>query len=97
MKKVILYTMKGCPWCQIMKDELKEASIKYVERDIDDHKDEYDILVEATSNDYLPALMLITINKGESSDVKLWYPTEISKKYLKRLKKLKTIFKKKGP
>ena len=74
MKKVILYTMKGCPWCQIMKDELKEASIKYVERDIDDHKDEYDILVEATSNDYLPALMLITINKGESSDVKLLVP-----------------------
>ena len=74
MKKVILYTMKGCPWCQIMKDELKEARVKYVERDIDDHKDEYDILVEATSNDYLPALMLITINKGESSDVKLLVP-----------------------
>jgi hypothetical protein len=57
-----------------MKDELKEAKVKYVERDIDDHKDEYDILVEATSNDYLPALMLITINKGESSDVKLLVP-----------------------
>ena len=66
--------MKGCPWCQIMKDELKEARVKYIERDIDDHKDEYDILVEATSNDYLPALMLITINKGESSDVKLLVP-----------------------
>jgi glutaredoxin len=74
MKKVILYTMKGCPWCQMMKDELKEARVKYIERDIDDHKDEYDILVEATSNDYLPALMLITINKGESSDVKLLVP-----------------------
>ena len=65
MKKVILYTMKGCPWCQMIKDELKEARVKYIERDIDDHKDEYDLFVEATSNDYLPALMLITLESGK--------------------------------
>jgi glutaredoxin len=89
MKKVILYTMKGCPWCQIMKDELKEARVKYVERDIDDHKDEYDILVEATSNDYLPALMLITINKGESSDVKLLAPDRDFKEISEAVEKVK--------
>jgi glutaredoxin len=89
MKKVILYTMKGCPWCQIMKDELKEAKVKYVERDIDDHKDEYDILVEATSNDYLPALMLITINKGESSDVKLMVPDRDFKEISEAVEKVK--------
>jgi glutaredoxin len=89
MKKVILYTMKGCPWCQIMKDELKEARVKYVERDIDDHKDEYDILVEATSNDYLPALMLITINKGESSDVKLMVPDRDFKEISEAVEKVK--------
>ena len=89
MKKVILYTMKGCPWCQMMKDELKEARVKYVERDIDDHKDEYDILVEATSNDYLPALMLITINKGESSDVKLMVPDRDFKEISEAVEKVK--------
>ena len=89
MKKVILYTMKGCPWCQIMKDELKEAKVKYVERDIFDHKDEYDILVEATSNDYLPALMLITINKGESSDVKLMVPDRDFKEISEAVEKVK--------
>jgi glutaredoxin len=89
MKKVILYTMKGCPWCQMMKDELKEARVKYIERDIDDHKDEYDILVEATSNDYLPALMLITINKGESSDVKLMVPDRDFKEISEAVEKVK--------
>ena len=89
MKKVILYTMKGCPWCQIMKDELKEAKVKYVERDIDDHKDEYDIFVEATSNDYLPAFMLITINKGESSDVKLMAPDRDFKEISEAVEKVK--------
>jgi len=89
MKKVILYTMKGCPWCQMMKDELKEARVKYIERDIDNHKDEYDILVEATSNDYLPALMLITINKGESSDVKLMVPDRDFKEISEAVEKVK--------
>jgi hypothetical protein len=72
-----------------MKDELKEAKVKYVERDIDDHKDEYDILVEATSNDYLPALMLITINKGESSDVKLMVPDRDFKEISEAVEKVK--------
>lgn len=89
MKKVILYTMKGCPWCQMMKDELKEARVKYIERDIDNHKDEYDIFVEATSNDYLPAFMLITINKGESSDVKLMVPDRDFKEISEAVEKVK--------
>ena len=81
--------MKGCPWCQLMKDGLKEARVKYIERDIDDHKDEYDIFVEATSNDYLPAFMLITINKGESSDVKLMAPDRDFKEISEAVEKVK--------
>ena len=42
---VILYTMKGCPFCQMMKEKLTESMIDYHERDIDDHKDEYDLFV----------------------------------------------------
>ena len=52
----------------MIKDELKEARVKYIERDIDDHKDEYDLIVEATSNDYQPALMMITLERGKSSN-----------------------------
>ena len=45
-KLVILFTMEGCPYCVQMKDQLKESNINFVERDIDEHKDEYDMFVE---------------------------------------------------
>jgi glutaredoxin len=51
-KLLILYTMDGCPFCQMMKEKLIESNISYYERDIDEHKDEYDLFVESTENDY---------------------------------------------
>lgn len=56
---LVLYTMQGCPYCSMMKDKLNEESIKYIERDIDQHKQEYDLFVEVTENDYLPSFMVI--------------------------------------
>lgn len=66
--------MKGCPWCLEMKNTLKESKIKFIERDIDKYKSEYDLFVEATGNDYVPALMLLTLNEGDAQDVKLMAP-----------------------
>jgi glutaredoxin len=74
MKKIILYTMKGCPWCLEMKNTLKESKIKFIERDIDKHKDEYDLFVEATGNDYVPAFMLFTTEGEDTKNVKLIAP-----------------------
>jgi glutaredoxin len=58
-KLVILFSMKGCPHCVTMKDSLKENNIDFIERDIDEYKDEYDLFVEATNNEYVPAFMVI--------------------------------------
>ena len=74
MKQVVLFTMKGCPWCQMMKESLTEAKVKYNERDIDDYKEEYDLFVEATGNEYLPALMLLTVEGDEAKNVTLLAP-----------------------
>jgi len=74
MKKVILYSMKGCPWCLEMKDKLKESKIKFIERDIDKHKEEYDLFVEATGNDFVPAFMLMTLEEGDATNVNLLAP-----------------------
>jgi glutaredoxin len=63
-KIVILYTMDGCPFCSMMKDKLNEEQIKFYERDIDEHKDEYDMFVEITENDYVPAFMIIESEDG---------------------------------
>jgi glutaredoxin len=75
MKKVVLYTMKGCPHCTDMKDMLKESKIKFSERDIDRYEKEYDLFVEATTNEYIPAFMLMTFeNPKKPTDVTLLAP-----------------------
>jgi glutaredoxin len=58
-KVVILYTMEGCPYCLMMKDKLNELNIPFINRDINKHKDEYDMFVEVTENDYVPSFMVI--------------------------------------
>jgi glutaredoxin len=58
-KLVILFTMDGCPYCVQMKEQLRESNIDFVERDIDEHKDEYDMFVEITENEFVPAFMIV--------------------------------------
>lgn len=58
-KLVVLFTMKSCPHCGEMKEMLEEENIPFVDRDIDDYEDEYDLFVEATGNEFVPAFMLI--------------------------------------
>ena len=51
--------MKGCPYCVEMKEQLTESGIDYVERDINEHEEEYDLFVEVTENDYVPSFMIV--------------------------------------
>lgn len=74
MNQVILYSMKGCPWCEKMKEALNEDNIEYRERDIDVYKKEYDMFVEATGNDYVPAFMLMKLEGKTIKDVRLLAP-----------------------
>ena len=65
---VVVYTMKGCPFCVQFKEILTNEGIEFFDRDIDEHKDEYDIFTEITKNDMIPALLIIESknNKNES-------------------------------
>ena len=72
-KLVIVYTMNGCPFCEMMKEQLKESNIEFYERDIDEHKDEYDMFVEITENDYVPAFMIVE-SPGEEPKSLLFAP-----------------------
>lgn len=77
MKKIVLYTMKGCPHCSDMKNMLKESKIKFSERDIHKYEKEYDLFVEATGNEYIPAFMLLTLNEEKKPvDVTLMAPDD---------------------
>ena len=64
-KIAVVFTMKGCPHCEILKEMLKESDIEYVDRDIEEHEDEYDLFVEATGSDFVPAFMLIESPEDE--------------------------------
>jgi glutaredoxin len=56
---VVVYTMEGCPFCQDFKEMLQNENIEFHDRDIDKYKAEYDIFTEITSNDMIPALLII--------------------------------------
>ena len=77
MKKVIVYTMKGCAHCDDMKKMLTEAKIKYTSRDIDKYKKEYDLFVQATDSEFIHAFMLLTLEEGnKTSNIQLMVPDE---------------------
>jgi glutaredoxin len=70
-KLLVAYTMKGCHWCTEFKKQLKENKIKFKERDIEKYEEEYNLFVEVTGNDFVPAFMIVdTITE----DAKLFAP-----------------------
>jgi glutaredoxin len=62
---IVVYTMKGCPFCTDFKDMLVKEGIEFFDRDIDEYKDEYDIFVEVTNNDMIPSLLIIEGDEKE--------------------------------
>lgn len=66
-KILILYTMKGCPWCDLMKSKLREENISFVNRDINKYKEEYDMFVKITKSELIPAFMIIEGEKDNET------------------------------
>jgi glutaredoxin len=71
---IVIYTMEGCPFCVMMKEELEKLNIPFVDRDIDEEAEEYDLFVSAVDgNEYVPAVMIIETD-GSKHDVKFFAP-----------------------
>ena len=66
-KVLVLYTMKGCPWCDLMKKKLREENIKFVNRDIEKYQQEYDTFVKVTKSELIPAFMIIEVVDDEQT------------------------------
>jgi hypothetical protein len=73
-KIAVVFTMKGCPHCIVLKEMLEEANIDYVDRDIYEFEDEYNLFVEATGSDFVPAFMLIENINDEKPKSDLFAP-----------------------
>ena len=75
MKVTVLFTMNGCPFCTSIKEEFKKNNVDYIERDIHQNEDEYNQFVELTQNEFVPSMMLLTIDENENtSNIKLLAP-----------------------
>lgn len=72
-KVIVLFTMKGCPHCVEMKEMLIKEGIDFFDRDIEEYEDEYNMFVEITENEYVPAFMLIE-NPGTEPISELYAP-----------------------
>lgn len=67
--------MKGCPFCVMIKEELEKENIPFLERDIDEYQEEYNEFSKVTENDYVPSLMLLTLDdKDNATNVELLAP-----------------------
>ena len=73
-KVAVIFTMKGCPHCIILKEMLDKANIDYVDRDIYEFEEEYNMFVEATGSDFVPAFMLIEDLDSEKPNTNLFAP-----------------------
>ena len=86
--------MDGCPYCVQMKEQLTESNIDFFERDIYEHSDEYDMFVEITENEYVPAFMIVESPDTDNHKSYLFAPerdyheikdgVEIIKEHLKK-------------
>lgn len=92
-KILVLYTMKGCPWCDLMKKKLNECGITFHALDIESYKNEYDLFVKATNNEFLPAFMIVE-TKGNNPKSSLFAPSRDFDEIDQGVKIIKEYFKK---
>lgn len=73
-KVLIVYTMEGCPYCDMIKNQLKENSIDFYDRDISKYEKEFDMFVEVVGSDYVPAFMIVENANSDEPTPHLFTP-----------------------
>ena len=75
-KFLAVFTMKGCPHCDSMKEQLTESGIDFINMDIEENAEEYEVFSKITENDYLPAFMIMEIDEenNENRNTQLFAP-----------------------
>ena len=91
-KIAVVFTMKSCPHCHTFKKMLEEANIEFFDRDIDEYEEEYDMFVEITGNDFVPAFMLIENSESEKPKTGLFAPDRDFEDVDQGLKIIKEFF-----
>jgi glutaredoxin len=56
--EIKIFSMKGCPHCDKLKDKLKENDINFLVLDVDEHEELYDKFSKKVDNEFLPAILI---------------------------------------
>ncbi len=56
--EVVVFTMKGCPFCDELKEKLNESKVLFTEKDVDDNEEIYNKFSEAVKSEFLPAVLI---------------------------------------
>jgi len=59
MKKVIIYSQEGCSYCAELKNLLDQNGIEHGVKDIDEHKEDWDVISEHSGVDYVPTVLIV--------------------------------------
>jgi glutaredoxin len=54
----IVFSMEGCPHCDNLKNQLKEANINFIEKDVDENERLYESFSRKVDSEYLPAVIV---------------------------------------
>ena len=68
MKQLVIFTMEGCNHCKDFKKILSENNLNFVDRDIEEHRDEYE-LFSKVKNDLVPAFMIVDVENPSQSEL----------------------------
>lgn len=71
MKHVVVFSMEGCPHCTEFKDMLVAEGIEYIDADINENEEEYNLFVKVTENEFVPAIMIV---EEGTTDAKFYAP-----------------------
>ena len=81
--EINVFSMKGCPHCDNLKNKLKENNIEFVEIDIDDDNLLYERFSKKVDNEFLPAILIgKTAYVPERSFTTIDEAVELVKKHL---------------
>jgi glutaredoxin len=91
---IVVFSMKGCPFCDMLKNSLNEQKIEFIDRDIVEHEDEYDMFVKSVGgNEFVPAFMIIETD-GKKTISGLYAPERDFNKIEEGLQIIKEQYKK---
>tara|TARA_R110002020_G_scaffold156443_2_gene338555 strand:+ start:121 stop:396 length:276 start_codon:yes stop_codon:yes gene_type:complete len=68
MKKIVIYSQEGCSYCVELKNLLEQNGIPFTVTDIDEKKEDWQVISESSGNDYVPQVLMVD-TKDESGRI----------------------------